>query len=344
VTVHLPFGPRPLVAVDLGTANTKVYVHGRGIVLFEPSVIAIDETSGGVLAVGDDARVMIGRTPSTIRASRPLRSGVITDMDVTEQMLRLFLEKAGKKRFAPPRVMLCVPGGVTTVERRAVEEATLAAGCSAVYLIEEAMAAAVGADLPVAEASAQMIVDVGGGTSEVAVISLGGMVVSRSLRVGGYDMDDAIVRMVRQRHNLSIGEETAERAKLAIGSAAPVCDDEVFEVRGREGMSGMLRAAQITGAEVREALALPVQRIVMTIVSALDETPPELSADLVSNGVVLAGGGCLLRGFAERIHEHTNLDVRLAPEPLMCVALGAGRSLEELDSLPSRSRRSWDRA
>src|SRR3954451_711041 len=341
--VQLPFASRPLVAVDLGTANTKVYVQGRGIVLFQPSVIAVDDDSGAVLAVGDDARVMIGRTPSTIRASRPLRSGVITDLDVTEQMLRLFLEKAGRRRFASPRVMLCVPGGVTTVERRAVEEATLAAGCSAVYLIEEAMAAAVGADLPVGEASAQMIVDIGGGTSEVAVISLGGMVVSRSLRVGGFDMDDAIVRMVRRRHNLSIGEETAERAKLAIGSASPVCDGEVFEVRGREGMSGMLRAAEITGSEVRQALAMPVDRILTAIVSTLDETPPELSADLVSNGIVLAGGGCLLRGPPERIHEQTNLEVRLAPEPLMCVALGAGRSLEELDTLQGRRQRTWNR-
>ena len=341
--MNLPFAPRPLVAVDLGTANTKVYVHGRGIVVFEPSVIAVDEDSGAVLAVGDDARVMIGRTPSTIRASRPLRSGVITDLDVTEQMLRLFLDKAGSDRFASPRVMLCVPGGVTTVERRAVEEATLAAGCSAVYLIEEAMAAAVGADLPVAEASAQMIVDIGGGTSEVAVISLGGMVVSRSLRVGGFDMDEAIVRMVRNRHNLTIGEETAERAKLAIGSASPVCDDEQFEVRGRMGLGGMLRSAEITGADVRQALDMSVDRILTAIISALDETPPELSADLVRNGIVLAGGGCLLRGFADRVHESTNVPVRLADEPLMCVALGAGRSLEELDRLPGRDRRGWRR-
>jgi len=341
--VNLPFAPRPLVAVDLGTANTKVYVHGRGIVVFEPSVIAVDEDSGAVLAVGDDARVMIGRTPSTIRASRPLRSGVITDLDVTEQMLRLFLDKAGSGRFASPRVMLCVPGGVTTVERRAVEEATLAAGCSAVYLIEEAMAAAVGADLPVAEASAQMIVDIGGGTSEVAVISLGGMVVSRSLRVGGFDMDEAIVRMVRNRHNLTIGEETAERAKLAIGSGSPVCDDEQFEVRGRMGLGGMLRSAEITGADVRQALDMSVDRILTAIISALDETPPELSADLVRNGIVLAGGGCLLRGFADRVHEITNVPVRLADEPLMCVALGAGRSLEELDRLPGRDRRGWRR-
>src|SRR3954468_17968756 len=249
--VQLPFASRPLVAVDLGTANTKVYVQGRGIVLFQPSAIAVDEDSGAVLAAGADARGVLGRPPSAIRASRPLRSGVITDLDVTEQMLRLFLGKAVPSRFAAPRMMLCVPGGVTDVERRAVEEATLAAGCRQVSLIEEAMAAALGADLPVAEASAQMVLDVGGGTSEVAVISLGGMVVSRSLRVGGYDMDDAIVRMVRNRHNLSIGEETAERAKIAIGSAAPLCDEETFEVRGREGMSGMLRAVDVTGEEVR---------------------------------------------------------------------------------------------
>jgi rod shape-determining protein MreB len=339
--MHLPLGPRPLVAVDLGTANTKVYVHGRGIVLFEPSVIAIDEPSGDVLAVGDDARLMIGRTPSSIRATRPLRSGVITDLDVTEQMLRLFLHKAVESRFTAPRVMLCIPGGVTTVERRAVEEATLAAGSAVVYLIEEAMAAAIGADLPVSDASARMVVDIGGGTSEVAVISLGGMVVTRSLRVGGYDMDEAIVRMARQRHGLTIGEETAERAKLAIGSALPVCETEIFEVRGRQGMSGMLRAVEITGAEVREALAATTDRILGAIVSALEETPPELASDLVRNGIVLAGGGCLLHGFRERVEQHTHLPVEIAADPLMCVAVGAGRSLEEVSALQGRSRRWW---
>ena len=339
--MRLPLRPRPLVAVDLGTANTKVYVHGRGIVLFEPSVIAIDEPSGDVLAVGDDARLMIGRTPSSIRASRPLRSGVITDLDVTEQMLRLFLRKAVESRFTSPRVMLCIPGGVTTVERRAVEEATLAAGSAVVFLIEEAMAAAIGADLPVSDASARMVVDVGGGTTEVAVISLGSMVVARSVRVGGYDMDEAIVRMVRRRHNLTIGEETAERAKLAIGGALPILEAEEFEVRGRHGVSGGLRSVEITGAEVREALAATTDRILATIVSALEETPPELAADLVTNGIVLAGGGCLLHGFRERVEQHTHLPVAVAENPLMCVALGAGRSLEELGALRGRNRRWW---
>ena len=331
------------VAIDLGTANTLVYVRGQGIVLSEPSVIAVDTTTSEVHAVGRDAQRMIGRTPATISAVRPLRHGVIADFATTEQMLRYFLRRAQQRRFGRARVVMCAPGGITKVEQRAVEEACLSAGARQVALIEEPMAAAIGGGLPVDEAKGSMVVDIGGGTSEVAVISLGGMVVSRSLRVGGFDMDEAIVRMVRNRHNLTIGEETAERAKLAIGSGSPVCDDEQFEVRGRMGLGGMLRSAEITGADVRQALDMSVDRILTAIISALDETPPELSADLVRNGIVLAGGGCLLRGFADRVHESTNVPVRLADEPLMCVALGAGRSLEELDRLPGRDRRSWRR-
>ena len=331
------------IAIDLGPGNTLAYLRGEGIRVSEPSVVAMDTRTGDVHAVGEEAQRMIGRTPASISAVRPLRHGVIADFEMTEAMLRHFITRAAGSRFAFARVVLCVPSGITDVERRAVDEATRVAGARTVYLIEEPMAAAIGAGLPIAEPIANVVVDIGGGTSEVAVISLGGMVVSRSLRVGGFDMDEAIVRMVRNRHNLTIGEETAERAKLAIGSASPVCDDEQFEVRGRMGLGGMLRSAEITGADVRQALDMSVDRILTAIISALDETPPELSADLVRNGIVLAGGGCLLRGFADRVHESTNVPVRLADEPLMCVALGAGRSLEELDRLPGRDRRSWRR-
>jgi len=296
-----------------------------------------------VLALGHDAWQMIGRTPGYIVAVRPLRGGAITDFEITQRLIRMLFQRAGISRLQRARVLICVPSAITHVEQRAVLEAARRAGAAQTFLIEQPMAAAIGASLPIHEPLGNMIVDIGGGTSEVAVISLGGMVVSRSLRVGGFDMDEAIVRMVRNRHNLTIGEETAERAKLAIGSGSPVCDDEQFEVRGRMGLGGMLRSAEITGADVRQALDMSVDRILTAIISALDETPPELSADLVRNGIVLAGGGCLLRGFADRVHESTNVPVRLADEPLMCVALGAGRSLEELDRLPGRDRRSWRR-
>jgi rod shape-determining protein MreB len=317
------------MAVDLGTANTVVYVRGEGIVLFQPSVIAIDETSGEVHAVGDEARRMIGRTPARIRATRPLRHGVIADFEVTEQMLRRFLAKANGHRGVQRRVVLCVPSGITDVEERAVKEATLSAGAREAGLIEEPMAGAIGAGLPVGEPRGNMVVDIGGGTTEVAVISLGGIVVSRSLRVGGYEMDDAIVRYVRDQHRLLIGQERAEEAKIAVGSALEVDGIPDTQASGRDLVSGGLRRIRLTADEVREALQRPVTQILDTVKQTLEATPPELAADIANRGIVLVGGGSLLRGFAELLRAETYLPVHLADSPLTCVATGAGQSLEE---------------
>jgi rod shape-determining protein MreB len=328
VTRHLPAYRRRDLAVDLGTANTVVYVRGEGIVLFEPSVIAIDERSGEVFAVGDEARRMIGRTPANIRATRPLRHGVIADFDVTEQMLRRFLTKANGHR-GTHRVVLCVPSGITEVEERAVKEATLAAGARQAGLIEEPMAGAIGAGLPVAEPSGDMVVDIGGGTTEVAVISFGGIVVSRSLRVGGYEMDDAIVRYVRDRDRLLIGQESGEQAKIRAGSAVDVPGIPATEVSGRDLVSGGLRRARLTPEDVREALRRPVTQIIDTVKETLEVTPPELAADIANRGIVLVGGGALLRGLDEVMRKETHLPVRMADSPLTCVAIGAGQSLEE---------------
>ena len=317
-------------AVDLGTANTVTYVRGEGVVLFEPSVIAIDDATGEVHAVGDDAKRMIGRTPASIRATRPLRNGVITDFEVTEQMLRHFIRKTIGSRLRHPRVVVCVPSGITEVERRAVIEATVGAGASEAALIEEPMAAAIGADLPIAEPAGNMIVDVGGGTTEIAVISLGGMVVWESLRLGGYEMDDAIVRHVKREHRILIGQESAETAKLTAGSASDeALAGESAEVRGRDAMTGLLRRTTLTAQEMREALEPPVAGIVEAVKNTLERTPPELAADITSRGIVLAGGGCLLHGFPERLRAETSLPVQLVEEPLTCVAAGAGRSLED---------------
>jgi rod shape-determining protein MreB len=316
------------LAVDLGTANTVVFVRGEGIVLLEPSVIAIDDRTGEVYAVGDEARRMIGRTPANIRATRPLRHGVIADFDVTEQMLRRFLEKANGRRGAH-RVVLCVPSGITEVEERAVKEATLAAGARHAGLIEEPMAGAIGAGLPVAEPSGDMVVDIGGGTTEVAVISLGGIVVSRSLRVGGYEMDEAIVRYVRDRDRLLIGQESGEQAKIRAGAAVPMSGIPDTEVSGRDLVMGGLRRTRLRAEEVREALARPIAQIVDTVKETLEATPPELAADIANRGIILVGGGALLRGLAELIAKETQLPVRLADSPLTCVATGAGQSLEE---------------
>ncbi len=321
------------IAVDLGTANTVVFVRGRGVTLFEPSVIAVDDISGEVLAVGDDAKRMIGRTPASIRATRPLRHGVITDFETTEQMLRHFIRKAISKNNLRPRVILCVPSGTTEVERRAVEEATLAAGGREAHLIEEAMAAAIGADLPVSEPGGSMVVDIGGGTTEVAVISLGAMVVSDSLRVGGYEMDDAIANHLKTKHRLAIGDEQAEVAKIEIGSACDVGDVQQVEVAGRDLLTGFLRRIVLTSEEVRVALAGTVNRVVECVRQSLERTPPELAADVIDRGIVLVGGGALLRGLDRRIGEETGLSVHRADDPLTCVATGAGRSLEELDAL-----------
>jgi rod shape-determining protein MreB and related proteins len=329
-----PFGGRHDLAVDLGTANTVVYKRGEGIVIFEPSVVAIDEETGTVQAIGESARRMIGRTPASIRATRPLRHGVIADFEITEEMLRYFIRNAADRRSAP-RVIVCVPSGITEVERRAVEEATLAAGARRAYLIEEPMAGAIGAGLPVSEAYGNLIVDIGGGTSEMAVIALGGMAVSESLRVGGYELDDAIVRHAQQHHKLLIGQQQAERVKLEVGSAWQLEDeiDRTTEVAGRDLTTGMLRRLTLNAREIREAIARPVTQIVEALVNMLERTPPELAADLGDRGVVLVGGGALLRGIDERIARETHLAVSVAESPLTCVALGAGQSLDEVSVL-----------
>ena len=336
------------MAVDLGTANTVVYIRHEGIVLFEPSVIAIDEITGDVQAVGDEARRMIGRTPARIHATRPLRHGVIADYEVTEEMLRGFLAKASGHRRAHRRVVLCVPSGITDVEERAVKEATLTAGAREAGLIEEPMAGAIGAGLPIAEPSGNMVVDIGGGTTEVAVISLGGIVVARSLRVGGYEMDEAIVRYVRDNHKLLIGQEGAEDAKIEVGSALDTGDLPDTDVSGRDLLTGGLRRSTLTAKEVREALLRPVGQIVEAVKDTLEATPPELAADIASRGIVLVGGGALLRGLDELMRRETHLPVYQADSPLTCVATGAGMSLEELPVIrraaerrPRQPRRRW---
>jgi rod shape-determining protein MreB len=321
------------MAVDLGTANTLVFIRGRGIVLFEPSVVAISEETGRVHAVGAEAKRMIGRTPASIRATRPLRHGVIADFEMTEAMLRHFITQAAGSRFAFARVVLCVPSGITDVERRAVDEATRVAGARTVYLIEEPMAAAIGAGLPVADAVASMVIDVGGGTTEVAVISLGGMVVWESIRVGGYEMDDAIVDHVKSMHKLLIGQETAEAAKIEIGSVSTDDDGGETTVAGRDLVTGLLRRVTVSGADLRRALEAPVGRIVAAVKDTLERTPPELAADLGVRGIVLAGGGSLLRGLDQKLRDEVGLPVQVADSPLTCVAEGAGRSLDELETL-----------
>jgi rod shape-determining protein MreB len=324
------FGSRDM-AVDLGTANTLVYVRGRGIVLSEPSVVAIDTRTGEVHAVGVEAKRMLGRTPGSISAIRPLKDGVIADFDVTEQMLRHFIQKVHQHRFAHPRVVVCVPSGVTGVERRAVEEATLSAGARQAYLIEEPMAAAIGAGLPIAEPAGNMIVDIGGGTSEVAVISLGGIVVSQSLRVGGDEMDEAIVNHVKKEYKLLIGQQTAEEIKLEIGSAHPLREEIQAEVRGRDLLTGLPKTVILSSDEVRHALDEPVGQIIDAIKQTLDKTPPELAADIMDRGLMLAGGGSLLGGLDERLRQETHMPVHVAESPLTCVAVGSGRSLEEFE-------------
>jgi rod shape-determining protein MreB len=326
------------MAIDLGTANTVVYVRGRGIVLSEPSVVAIDERTGEVHAVGSEAQLMIGRTPASISADRPLRHGVIADFEVTEAMLRRFMEKVLSSRFSRPRLVMCAPSGVTEVERRAVEEASLSAGAREVHLIEESLAAAIGAGLPIAEPVGRMVVDIGGGTSEVAVISLGGLVVSRSLRVGGYDLDEAITNHIRNEHRMAIGSQSAEAIKLAVAAAMKQPEELITEVRGRDLTSGLPREVELTGEEVSAAIAGPLADILAAVHATLEETPPELAADITKEGILLAGGGALLRGLDDRLEAETGMPVRVADAPLECVALGAGQSLEELDRM-GRGRR-----
>ena len=325
------------MAIDLGTANTLVYVGGQGIVVSEPSVVASDTETGAVHAVGSEAERMIGRTPATISAVRPLRHGVIADFEVTEAMLRYFIRKVIDRRIVHPRLIVCAPSGVTEVEKRAVEEASLAAGARRVHLIEEPIAAAIGAGLAIDEPVGRMIVDVGGGTSEVAVISLGGIVISRSVRVGGYELDEAITHYLRRVHKLAIGSRTAETIKIQIGSVVPRSNEETFEVRGRHLITGLPTAVQLTQGEVREAIKVPIAEILQAIRDTLEQTPPEMSSDIARDGILLAGGGTLIDGLPELIGEETGMPVFRAESPLTCVAVGSGQALEHYDRLRSRS-------
>ncbi len=321
------------IAIDLGTANTLVYVGGEGIVVSEPSVVAIDALTGQVHAVGAEAERMLGRTPASISAVRPLRHGVIADFEVTEEMLRYFIGRVLDRRRAHPRVIVCAPSGVTKVEQRAVEEAALAAGARQVQLIEEPIAAAIGAGLAIEEPIGRMIVDVGGGTSEVAVISLGGIVLSRSVRVGGYEMDEALGQYMRNVHQLAIGSRTAEAVKLALGSALPLAEEAAIPVRGRHLVSGLPSEIQLRSEEVREAIRPPLREVILAIKETLEQTPPELAGDIAREGILLAGGGTLLRGMAELVQSETGIATNVAESPLTCVVLGSGQALEHYDQL-----------
>jgi rod shape-determining protein MreB len=329
------------IAIDLGTANTLVFVGGRGIVVSEPSVVASDALTGEVHAVGVEAEQMIGRTPATISAVRPLRHGVIADFEVTEDMLRYFIRKVLDHRRGHPRLIVCAPSGVTGVEARAVEEASLAAGARRVHLIEEPIAAAIGAGIAIEEPIGRMVVNVGGGTSEVAVISLGAMVLGRSIRVGGYEMDEAITQYLRREHHLAIGSQTAEAIKIAIGAALPLASEATTQVRGRHLITGLPTQVILSSEEVREALKAPLEEIVQVIRDTLEETPPELAGDIARDGILLAGGGTLLRGFTELVAAETGMPVFSADSPLTCVAFGSGQALGHFDKLsasPGRLR------
>jgi rod shape-determining protein MreB and related proteins len=325
------------VAIDLGTANTLVFVKGQGIVLSEPSVVAIDNKTDKVVAVGSAAKRMLGRTPGNIVALRPLKDGVIADFEVTEKMLSYFIRKAQPRRMMfrsviGPRVVVCVPSGVTGVELRAVKEATESAGARQAYTIEEPLAASIGAGLPVNEAQGSMIVDIGGGTSEVAVISLGGIVTKSSIRIAGDDIDDAISTYIQKEYKLAIGTQTAEQLKIELGSAFGLIEgEESAEIRGRDLVSGLPKTIVITSDEIREAISVPVDAIVAAVRDTLDRTPPELASDIMDRGMVLAGGGALLRLMDERLRRETQIPVHVAEEPLMCVAIGSGRCLEEIE-------------
>ena len=322
------------IAVDLGTANTLVYVKGQGLVLNEPSMVAVDTRSGQVVAVGHEAKRMWGRAPRNIRLVRPLKDGVIADFDVCEQMLKQFLQRISTSRWSKPRVIVAVPSEVTGVERRAVQDAAEFAGARRpVYIIEEAMAAAIGAGLPVHEPSANLIVDIGGGTTEVAVISLGGIVTANSVRVGGDELNEVIIAMFKRDFDLDIGVNTAEEVKIQLGSAWPLQNEIVGDVGGRDTKTGLPRTQEITTQQVREALDEAVMKIVDAIKKTLERTPPELAADVISHGLVLAGGGALLAGLAERISHETGIQAFIAPEPLLAVVLGAGMTLENLEAI-----------
>ncbi|MQS12217.1 rod shape-determining protein [Streptomyces kaniharaensis] len=324
------------LAIDLGTANTLVYVRGKGIVLNEPSVVAVNTNTGGILAVGAEAKKMIGRTPGNIVAIRPLKDGVIADFEITERMLRYFILKIHRRRWmARPRVVVCVPSGITGVERRAVIEASSQAGARQVHIIEEPMAAAIGAGLPVHEATGNMVVDIGGGTTEVAVISLGGIVTAQSIRVAGDELDNAIVQHIKKEYSLLLGERSAEQIKMSIGSAfGPEGEkDEHAEIRGRDLVSGLPKTVVISAAEVREAIDEPVNSIIDAVKTTLDQCPPELAGDVMDRGIVLTGGGALLRGLDERLRRETGMPIHIAENPLDSVALGSGKCVEEFEAL-----------
>jgi rod shape-determining protein MreB len=320
------------IGIDLGTANVLVYVKGRGIVIQEPSVVAVSDDNR-IVAVGDEARDMIGRTPGNITAIRPMKDGVIADYVITEAMLRFFISKANKGRMAfnRPEVMISVPAGVTSVEKRAVRDAALKAGAREAYLIEEPLAAAIGANVPISGPSGNMVIDIGGGTSEIAVISLGGIVVSLSLRVGGAKFDEAIASYIRKKYNLMIGERTAEEVKIAVGTALPLERELTTEVRGRDLIAGLPRTIPITSSEVMEAMEAPLQALVAAVRSVLEQTPPELSSDIIDKGMVMSGGGSLLRNIDKLLTQVTGVPCHVAEHPLDCVALGTGLALEHFD-------------
>lgn len=335
------FGMSKDMGIDLGTANTLIYVKGKGVVLREPSVVAINSDTKRVLAVGDEAKQMIGRTPGNIVAIRPLKDGVIADFDVTQAMLKKFIEKISpKSAFTSPRIVVCFPSGVTEVERRAIDEATKQAGAREVLLMEEPMAAAIGAGLPVNEPTGSMVVDIGGGTTEVAIISLGGIVTSKSLRVAGDELDQAIINYTKKQYNLMIGERTAENVKIELGSAYESEEEEkVMEIRGRDLISGLPKVINIRENEVREALQEPVAAIIDAIKSTLEKTPPELASDIIDKGIMLTGGGAMLKGIDLLINKETHMPVNIAETAIDCVAIGAGKALDTLDKLMENKKR-----
>jgi rod shape-determining protein MreB len=321
------------MAVDLGTANTLVYVRGLGIVLNEPSVVAVNVKDGSPLAVGAEAKRMIGRTPSYIQAIRPLKDGVITDFEICEKMIRYFIQRVQQRRFAKPRMVMCVPSGITGVEQRAVMEAAEYAGARKAFIIEEPMAAAIGAGLPVHEPTGNMVVDIGGGTTEVAVISLGGIVTSQSVRIAGDELDEAIISYVKKQYSLALGERTAEEIKIALGSAFPLKEELHAEFRGRDLVTGLPKTVVVSTEEIRKAIDEPVSAIIDAVKITLDKTPPELAADIMEQGIVLTGGGALLHGLDARLQEETDVRVVVARDALNCVVVGAGQCLEEFETL-----------
>lgn len=333
------------VGIDLGTASVLIYVRGKGVTLQEPSVVAIDSNTGRILAVGEEARRMLGRTPGNIVAIRPLKDGVISDYQITEKMLRYFLNKAiGRHMLFKPRVVVCVPSGVTEVEKRAVLDATYEAGARHTYLIEEPIAAAIGAGLDIGKPCGNMVIDIGGGTTDIAVISLGGAVVTDSIKTAGDNFDEAIIRYMRKKHNLLIGERTAENMKIHIGAVIPKQENNVMEVKGRHLISGLPRTVMVTSDEMMEALEEPVQAIVEQVISVLERTPPELASDISENGIVMTGGGSLLYGLDTLIQERTKIDIHVAENAVSCVAIGTGKALEEIDVYSQTSVREYRRS